>query len=83
MRNKKMIPTNTLEELTKAEYDLQRSQVSLIREMGKGNEKSRLHANTLQAMTSALIFVQGLIVNHADTVRVVQKAKVQVNKKVK
>lgn len=83
MRNKIMIPTNTLDELQKAEFDLQRSQVSLIREMGKGNEKSRLHANTLQAMTSALIFVQGLIVNHADTVRVVQKAKVQVNKKVK
>ena len=83
MRNKIMIPTNTLDELQKAEFDLQRSQVSLIREMGKGNEKSRLHANTLQAMTSALIFVKGLIVNHADTVRVVQKAKVQVNKKVK
>ena len=78
-----MIPTNTLDELVKAEFDLQRSQVSLIREMGKGNEKSRLHANTLQAMSSALIFVQGLIVNHADNVPVVQKAKVQVNKKVK
>ena len=37
-------------------------------------------------MTSALIFVQGLIYNHADTVSIVQKvqkAKAQVNKKVK
>jgi|TARA_R110000803_G_scaffold60011_2_gene119061 hypothetical protein len=79
MRNKIMIPTNTLDELTKAEFDLQRSQVSLIREMGKGNEKSRLHANTLQAMTSALVFVQDLIINHADT----KKAKVELKKKVK
>ena len=83
MRNKIMIPTNTLDELEKAEFDLQRSQVSLIREMGKGNEKSRLHANTLQAMTSALVFVQNLIFNHADTVHIVKKAKVQSNKKVK
>ena len=52
-----MIPTNTLEELYKAELDLQRSQVSLIREMGRGHEKSRLHAGTLQAMSSALSFV--------------------------
>ena len=66
MRNKKMIPTNTLEELTKAEYDLQRSQVSLIREISKGNEKSRLHANTLQAMAAALTVVQGFIESHAD-----------------
>ena len=78
-----MIPTNTLEELHKAEFDLQRSQVSLVREMGKGNEKSRLHANTLQAMSSALILVKSLIDNHADNVPVVQKAKVQSNKKVK
>jgi hypothetical protein len=47
--------------------------------MGKGNEKSRLHANTLQAMTSALVFVQDLIINHADT----KKAKVELKKKVK
>jgi len=63
-----MIPTNTLEELYKAEFDLQRSQVSLVREMGKGNEKSRLHASTLQAMTSALVFVQDNIKGHADNV---------------
>jgi len=56
-----MIPTNTLEELYKAELDLQRSQVSLIREMGRGHEKSRLHAGTLQAMSSALSFVQDKI----------------------
>ena len=37
-----MIPTNSLEELQRAELDLHRSQVSLIREIGKGNEKSRL-----------------------------------------
>jgi hypothetical protein len=61
-----MIPTNTLEELTKAEHDLQRSQVSLIREISKGNEKSRLHANTLQAMAAALVVVQGFIEGHAD-----------------
>jgi len=61
-----MIPTNTLEELHKAEFDLQRSQVSLVREMGKGNEKSRLHANTLQAMTSALVYVQAKILSHPD-----------------
>jgi len=61
-----MIPTNTLEELHKAEFDLQRSQVSLVREMGKGNEKSRLHANTLQAMTSALVYVQAKILDHPD-----------------
>jgi len=62
-----MIPTNTLEELHKAELDLQRSQVSLIREMGRGHEKSRLHAGTLQAMSSALSFVQNKISGHADT----------------
>jgi len=62
-----MIPTNTLEELKKAEFDLQRSQVSLIREIGKGNEKSRLHANTLQAMSSALVDVQALIMKHPDS----------------
>tara|TARA_R110000822_G_scaffold231204_2_gene363224 strand:- start:1447 stop:1674 length:228 start_codon:yes stop_codon:yes gene_type:complete len=63
-----MIPTNTLEELKKAELDLQKSQVSLIREIGRGNEKSRLHANTLQAMSSALIDVQALMANHVDNV---------------
>jgi hypothetical protein len=62
-----MIPTNTLEELKKAELDLQKSQVSLIREIGKGNEKSRLHAHTLQAMSSALVDVQALIVRHPDS----------------
>jgi len=72
-----MIPTNTLDELTRAEYDLQRSQVSLIREIGKGNEKSRLHANTLQAMTSALVNVQALISNHAENIPI----KVEVTKK--
>ncbi len=61
-----MIPTNTLEELKKAEYDLQRSQVSLIRELGKGNEKSRLHAHTIQAMAAALTVVQGFIEGHED-----------------
>jgi hypothetical protein len=61
-----MIPTNTLEELKKAELDLQKSQVSLIREIGKGNEKSRLHANTLQAMSSALVDVQVLLAKHPD-----------------
>jgi len=64
-----MIPTNTLEELYKAELDLQRSQVSLIREMGRGHEKSRLHAGTLQAMSSALSFVQDKLKGHADNVK--------------
>ena len=63
-----MIPTNTMEELRKAELDLQKSTVSLIREIGKGNEKSRLHANTLQAMCSALREVQALIGTHVDEV---------------
>jgi len=61
-----MIPTNTLDELYKAELDLQRSQVSLVREMGRGHEKSRLHAGTLQAMSSALGFVKDKIVDHPD-----------------
>jgi hypothetical protein len=61
-----MIPTNTLEELHKAELDLQRTQVALIREMGRGNEKSRLHAGTLQALISTLSFVQDKISGHAD-----------------
>lgn len=56
-----MIPTNSLEELEKAELDLQKSRVSLIREISKGNEKSRLHANTLQAMSLALKDVQALL----------------------
>jgi hypothetical protein len=75
-----MIPTNTLEELHKAELDLQRSQVSLIREMGRGHEKSRLHAGTLQAMSSALTFVQDKIVGHPDNIlnipKVINKAPV-------
>ena len=62
-----MIPTNSLEELQRAELDLHRSQVSLIREIGKGNEKSRLHANTLQAMSSALKDVKDLMQQHPDT----------------
>jgi hypothetical protein len=62
-----MIPTNSLEELQRAELDLHRSQVSLIREIGKGNEKSRLHANTLQAMSSALKDVKALMQQHTDT----------------
>ena len=61
-----MIPTNSLDELKRAELDLQKSIVSLIREIGKGNEKSRLHANTLQAMSSALMDVQALIAKHPD-----------------
>jgi len=65
-----MIPTNTLEELYKAELDLQRSQVSLIREMGRGHEKSRLHAGTLQAMSSALSFVQDKILLQESKVSV-------------
>ena len=80
MRNKIMIPTNSLEELQRAELDLHRSQVSLIREISKGNEKSRLHANTLQAMSSALKDVKALIQEHPDTkvvpvVAVKKKAK--------
>jgi len=52
----------------------------LIREIGKGNEKSRLHANTLQAMSSALKDVKALIQEHPDTkvvpvVAVKKKAK--------
>ena len=56
-----MIPTNTQEEIAKAEFDIQRSIVSLVRELGKGNEKSRLHATTLQALFSTLRDVQALI----------------------
>ena len=56
-----MIPTNTQEEIKKAEFDIQRSIVSLIRELGKGNEKSRLHAVTLQALFSTLRDVQARI----------------------
>lgn len=67
-----MIPTNSLDELKRAELDLQKSIVSLIREIGKGNEKSRLHANTLQAMSSALINVQALIAKHPDNAPVVK-----------
>jgi len=70
-----MIPTNTLDELEKAEFDLIRSQVSLVREMGKGNEKSRLHAGTLQAMSSALVFVQAKIKGHADNAPKVHAVK--------
>jgi hypothetical protein len=75
-----MIPTNTLEELHRAELDLQRSQVSLVREMGRGNEKSRLHAGTLQAMSSALTFVQDKIVGHIDNKPVAVKAKSKTSK---
>jgi hypothetical protein len=75
-----MIPTNTLEELHKAEFDLQRSQVSLVREMGRGHEKSRLHAGTLQAMSSALTFVQDKIVGHIDNKPVAVKAKSKTSK---
>lgn len=74
-----MIPTNPLEELLKAEYDLQRSQVSLIREIARGNEKSRLHAHTLQAMAASLVVVQGFIEGHADNQpKSVEPAKAEV-----
>jgi len=75
-----MIPTNTLEELHRAELDLQRSQTSLVREMGRGHEKSRLHAGTLQAMSSALTFVQDKIVGHPDNKPVAVKAKSKTSK---
>jgi len=78
-----MIPTNTLEELHKAELDLQRSQVSLIREMGRGHEKSRLHAGTLQAMSSALTFVQDKIVGHPDSKPVKAPVAAQAKSKTK
>lgn len=82
-----MIPTNPLEELLKAEYDLQRSQVSLIREIARGNEKSRLHAHTLQAMAASLVVVQSFIKGHADnqpkTVFEPAKAAVKVDLKAK
>lgn len=75
-----MIPTNSLEELEKAELDLQKSRVSLIREIGKGNEKSRLHANTLQAMSLALKDVQALIEEQKPKA-VPQKAAASATKK--
>jgi len=76
-----MIPTNTHEELMKAEFDLQRSTVSLIRELGKGNEKSRLHAVTLQALFATLREVQALIEMHPDTAK--KAAPVATKKKAK
>lgn len=75
-----MIPTNSLEELEKAELDLQKSRVSLIREISKGNEKSRLHANTLQAMSLALKDVQALIEEQKPKA-VPQKAAASATKK--
>lgn len=70
-----MIPTNTQEEIKKAEFDIQRSIVSLIRELGKGNEKSRLHAVTLQALFSTLRGVQERIEKEIEEPKVSEPAK--------